>query len=351
MKKRVFIISFIVCHVSIIYSQDFFEVVFKKESHDSLYYDKLDEFLTLKVFSAQKSSDFDLNDNYLDKSIEYRSNPNSSFGIGGTYKWLSLRMGVGLRDSRDSIFERPALIDIQAQISTRKLTINFYTGIYKGYYLENSYDLLESWKKGTYYNRADIQNNTYGISSYYVFNSDRYSNRATFLQNEWQKKTAGSLLAGGNLIYNSIMADSSLVPTTIIYDTILHGLKFDRTGYFSVGGNFGYGFTLVLWENWFFNYSILGGLSLGTTSVFPIDESRDRDFKLGITLLNSMGLGFNSERFYAGLNYSNLRALSPLPIENSSLGFNVGKFQFLVAYRFFIKEHKSILPAWMPIEL
>jgi len=156
---------------------------------------------------------------------------------------------------------------------------------------------------------------------------------------------------GGNLLYNSIKGDSSLVPSNVLYDTILQSVSFNSTDYFALGGNAGYGYTFVLWEHWFINYSILGGLSYGATAIYPANEARQREFKIGATLVNGLGLGYNSQRFYAGLNYSLFQAFSPMPINNSALGFNLGKFQLLIAYRFVIKKHDNILPQWFPLKL
>ena len=333
------------------FSQDFLKN-FLNDDYDSTYYDELENLLTVKIFSARKFSDFELNDNLLDKTINYRSNPSSSVGLGVSYKWLNVNLGIGLKNPSDSIYGITNRIDLQAQINLRKLTLNFYSGRYRGFYLQNTNDILTNENNGEYYYREDIQNMTFGVSSYYVFNSSRYSNRATFLQNEWQKKSAGSFIAGGNLFYNSVQADSSIIPSNIIIDTIFNGVKFDRTGYFALGGNIGYATTLVLWEHWFFNFTILAGLSSGITTVYPENESRISAYRLGATILNSFGIGYNSKRFYAGLTYSNMVANSPLPIENTGMGFNVGKVNFLFAYRFKIKrKSNNILPEWMPLKL
>lgn len=342
------IVAFILSNSS--FGQDGFKKIFN-DQYDSTYYDKLDELLTAKVFLARKFSDFELNDHVHDKAINYKSNPSSSIGFGFSYKWLGVSLGIGLQNSNDSIFGQTNRIDLQTQINLRKLTINLYSGAYNGYYLQNSKELLSTGEVGEYYNRADIQNMTYGISGYYVFNSSRYSNRATFLQNEWQKKTGGSFLAGGNVFYNRIKGDSSLIPHHLIDENIFNGVKFNRTGYFALGGNIGYGGTLVLWNHWFFNLSMLVGLSSGITTIYPEGKKKESAFKIGATLLNSLGLGYNSNLFYAGLIYSNLQANSPLPLENTGVGFDVGQFKFMFAYRFKVPKHNNILPEWLPFEL
>jgi len=334
--------------VSIGYAQ--ISTIFKT-TNDTNYYYNLDHYLTLKLFIGEKNSDFKFNDYDLQKSLNYKSNPSPMIGFGGSYKWINIKLGIGVKNPGDTVNKDRGLIDIQTQLNFTKFTLSLYASNNTGYYLQNSTDLLKSEQKNEPYSRSDIQDKTYGVSGFYVFNNSRYSNRATFLQNHWQRKSAGSLLVGGNLLYNSIKADSSLVPSNIIYDSILNGTSFKRTDYFALGGNVGYAYTFVLWEHWFINYSILGGLSYGATAIYPDNESMQREFKLGATLLNGLGLGYNSQRFYAGLNYSLFQAFSPMPIDKTGLGFNLGKFQLLIAYRFAIKKHENILPHWFPLKL
>ncbi|MDA3893817.1 MAG: DUF4421 family protein [Salinivirgaceae bacterium] len=332
------------------YGQEIFKKLFD-EKYDSLYYDKLEDKLTVKYFSDRKFYDFELTDNYIEKTIDYKSNPRYSLGAGGTYKWLGLNIAVGLPNKADSVLGNTQRIDLQTQINLRKLTINLYTGRYNGFYINNSQELLYNGNPHKFYVRPDIKSQSYGLSTYYVFNSSKYSNRATFLHNEWQKKSAGSFLAGGTMFYSRVAADSSLIPANIVYDTIFNSTNFDQTGYFAMGGNLGVAYTFVLWKHWFFDVTLLGGLSTGIASIYPENSDKRQDFKVGLTVLSKLGMGYNSENLYVGLNTSNLLAISPLPLENTNMGIRVGVIRFLIAYRFTVDKNNTSLPQWLPFKL
>lgn len=333
--------------VNVVKAQDVVSYLFG-ENYDSLYYDKLDNKLTTKVFLARKYSDFELSDESTQQDLQYHSNPRYSIGIGATYKWLGLNAAIGIKNPEDSLYGRTRRFDLQTQINLRKFTVNFYTARYQGYYLYNSVEQLKNWDQTQAYIRPDIINQTYGVSGYYIFNSKRYSNRATFLQNEWQQKTAGSLLAGATMFYNNIKADSSLIPTLFVNDTAFANMQINKTGYFGMSGNLGYGLSLVLWNHWFFDLSILGGITTGFTKVENSNSEIQRAFKPGVTFLSRFGMGYNSKYFYAGLNTSVLRANSPLPYENIAMGFNVGVVRFLLAYRFGVNPKNNFLSKLVP---
>jgi Domain of unknown function (DUF4421) len=80
-------------------------------------------------------------------------------------------------------------------------------------------------------------------------NAEKFSYQAGLLQNEWQKKSAGSLLYGGEIYYGAIFGDSSLVPTLADPDIEMLGL--DKFHFFSIGPGVGYAYTFVYKEHYF----------------------------------------------------------------------------------------------------
>ncbi len=320
------------------------------ENYDSVYYDKLNNFITVKTFLTGKFSGFTINDNIIDKSLIYNSNAKSAFGVGFSYKWLSVNLGIGLRNSAEDPHGTTKRFDLQTQIYLRKLTLNIYSSVYNGFYLKNSQDFLNT-ESGEDYQRNDIKNITFGLSSYYVFNSSRYSNRATFIQNEWQKKTAGSLVAGGSVFYNQISGDSCLIPSYNNYPEFITGVYYSKSSYFGIGSNVGYTFTLVFLENWFFDFAILAGITVGNSTIYIDNSGKESSVGFGLNISNRFGMGYNSKRFYAGLNYTNTQANSALPIPKMGYGFNLGRIKLIIAYRFNLPDHKNILPDWMPFKL
>ncbi len=318
---------------------------------DTLYYDELPNHFTAKFFTNRKFSDFSFDDNLLSNHLEYNSNTNSAVGFGMSYKWLGVNLGYAFGDANESTYGKTKRFDFQTHVHLRKLTFGFYTSRYQGYYLENSYDMINDWPQFTYYIRGDIKKTTVGLSASYVFNSKKYSNRATFLQNEWQKKSAGSLITGFSVFYDKISADSSFVPSEIKEPDFYRGEHWDGTSYFGLGANVGYVFTWVVAQHFFLNLGLSGGLATGRHTYYPVDESKIHKFRANLNLISSSGFGYNSERFYVGFSYASIMSTLNTPIEQTSMNFSSGRSMFVMAYRFRMKEGARILPRWIPVDL
>lgn len=325
------------------------------QNQDSLkpnsYYDAMPNYLTARFLIFEKYADFNINDNDLNSTIQYNSSPWPSVGIGAGYRWLGVSLSAGLKDPADTVYGKKHRIDFQTSFYLRRLTINIYSGIYSGYYLENPNTEIKNWPEGKYYTRSDIKTTTFGVNCFYVFNSEKYSNKATFVQNEWQKKSAGSFIAGGTILLNKVQADSSLIPANLNTEGFFKDADVTHYVHSYVGSEAGYTFTMVLKKRLFFNFSIMGGLGVGKTVMTPINSPELSEVKMNVTLHNSAGLGYNSQRFFAGFSYANIITSTPSPIEETSMGHVTGRFQLVAAYRFKIPEHRNPLPSWVPVKL
>ena len=74
---------------------------------------------------------------------------------------------------------------------------------YKGYYLTPQG--LAAPEGKPYYLRPDMGLSLVGFAFYRALNERKFSYQAGLLQNEWQKKSAGSVLVGGEIYYGSIL--------------------------------------------------------------------------------------------------------------------------------------------------
>lgn len=322
-----------------------------KHDYDSLYYAKLPQYFTLKLVSFTKYSDFNLADNNLPQKLKYYAHPGPSLGVGMHYRWLGLIVSAGVNPANDSLYEKSRRFDLQSYLFLRRLTVQFYSSAYSGYYLQQPEQTIIDWPQYKPYSRSDIKTRNFGFSGTYIFNSGRFSNRAGTLQSEWQKKSAGSLIAGFTMLYNHVKADSAIIPQNLINQKFFNDTNFIQSKQFAVGGQAGYAFTLVLRQHFFVNFSMMGGISLGR-QMFQIDSGNTMtDNKPGFVLINSAGLGYNSRQFYLGFYYVNLVSTTPTPVINTSIDYNTGKFQAVLAYRFKIREHRNILPDWLPFKL
>ncbi len=98
-----------------------------------------------------------------------------------------------------------------------------------------------------YYLRPDIKRDVIGISAFRVANANKFSYRAAITQNEWQTKSAGSLLYGGEIYYGQVKGDSAIVHNKVSNNFEQAGLN--KINFISVGPGIGYAYTLVIHKN------------------------------------------------------------------------------------------------------
>src|SRR5690606_10684835 len=117
---------------------------------------------------------------------------------------------------------------------------------YNGYYVSP-----QSFVTGFpgFYIRPDIKVRMVGGSAYYVFNHRKFSYRAGLIQNEWQTKSAGTFLLGGDIFYGTVNSDSLLVPQEIANQFPQGSVS--RMRFINIGPGAGYAYTFVYKRNWF----------------------------------------------------------------------------------------------------
>ncbi len=115
-------------------------------------------------------------------------------GIGATYRWATLNLAYGFGFlNPDRGRGKTKYLDLQFHGYGRKFSIDVLGQFYNGFYLTPR---GTGTTHGTYYQRPDIEVGAVGASAQYIFNYRKFSYRAAFLQNEWQKRTAGTFLLG-----------------------------------------------------------------------------------------------------------------------------------------------------------
>src|SRR6266540_597951 len=182
---------------------------------DTSYYVTYPGTLTTRFYFSKKYATFTFPAMDNEKSIQYRPNTKLNMGIGASYRGLSLNIGYGfgfLNNNNEK--GKTTSLDLQLHIYPHnKWAIDVLGIATKGYYLSpKGYAAPDL---NSYYYRPDIKTDFICIAAYRVANGERFSYHAAMTQNEWQKKSAGSLLYGGEAYYGTIKADSALVPNEI----------------------------------------------------------------------------------------------------------------------------------------
>ncbi len=142
------------------------------------------------------------------------------------------------------------LFDIQANMYKRKLIVDLFTQLDEGFFLNNTSSFDPNYER-PFYLRPDLKSRLFRASYLKVFNSEKFSYVAPFVQNEIQEKSAGSFLLGGKIFYSNLISYSSIVP--FFAEDSIYGVisKAERSRAFQIGPTVGYVYSLVLKKRFF----------------------------------------------------------------------------------------------------
>ena len=164
----------------------------------------------------------------------------------------------------------------------------------KGFYVENTNDYLEEWKKGVdpYIQFSNLTATTWGMSTSYIFNP-KFSYRNIVYQTEWQKKSAGSLIPTLFYDYNKLSFNAENT------SSIEH--------FFNIRLALSYYYTLVLHENWFFSSSVSPAVGIRFSKDININDAiktTTNDNYFSQFLDGGIQLGYSSDKIIFGCNFN-----------------------------------------------
>jgi hypothetical protein len=317
-------------------------------NYDTNYITTYISYYTSRIYGSVKYGNMGYNDNLVGKSLAYRPNNKLLLGVGVNHGILGLNIGINFPfvNQDDDIYGETKYYDFTMRIFAPRFNSTIYLQNYKGFYLRNTKDMIQGWETGDpYYIRPDLRSRTVGLDVSYIFNSGRFSYRAAVLQNEWQKKSAGSFLVGGSLFYNANIGDSSIVPSYLYYGKFFNDLKFERSNSFSTGPTIGYAYTFVIKRHFFIMGSINGSANIGFTQLLLVDneEKIKSGLVLGVRSDVLISSGYNSERWYFGFSYTNMSTVTQAPVSERSISYDTGMYRFNMVRRIATKKPIRIL--------
>lgn len=214
---------------------------------DETYFVSYDDMLTGRFYFSQKYTSFRYFNRSDDIKLKYIPNTSLNMGIGATNKWATINLAYGFSFLNPDRKENETdYLDLQCHIYRKNLVIDLLGQFYNGFHLTND-ELRET--NGAYYNRSDIKVREIGASVQYVLNHKRFSYRAGFLQNDWQKKSAGTILLGWQLLGGNGEADSTIIPSKI--SNLPSDAQKQKLTFIETGPTLGYAYTLVIKEHFF----------------------------------------------------------------------------------------------------
>lgn len=296
---------------------------------DKEYYESYTDLITSRVFFSQKYTSLRIRGSEKVRDLQYRPNTTLNFGVGATYGWFTLNLAYGFNflNSSDDQKGKTRYLDLQSHIYTRKMSLDLFGQLYKGFYAYPKRIVPQD--KDQWYTRPDIRMRHFGAAGYYIYNWKKFSMRSAMLQNEWQKKSAGTLLIGGEFYYGQNRGDSALVPRALENEYSEAGVT--KTRYFDIGPGIGYAYTLVLKEHFY----ATGAL----TTSFPLsfhkqwrDGVKETRVSISPDLLTRLGIGYNSDRTNISILWINSTVQTKG--KQSEYAIQTGNVRLNAAYRF-----------------
>jgi hypothetical protein len=304
--------------------------------HDTSYYETYPNKLTVRLYLSQKYLHINVPNTGSQQDMEYKANPKLNLGTGVTWHNLSLNVfyGFAFLNNEDSIKGKTKGLDIQFHLFPSKWAVDVLAVFPKGYYLDpKGYAAANA---NSYYYRPDIKFNLIGLSVYRVPNKEKFSYRAAILQNEWQKKSAGSILYGGQAFYGIIQGDSALVPKMVQNGFQQAGI--DNIHFFSIGPGIGYAYTLVLAKHIYVTGSIIGNLDLNFTTEERMN-AKEKKVAVSPATVYKAGLGYNSSTWNISANWTG----NGLWINGASSSEDyfspTGNYRLVLSRKIVIKKH------------
>lgn len=298
------------------------------QQQDTNYISNYNHELSLRVLGISKYNYFKIIDKNTDAKILYYPDSKVSLGAGVTYKWFSLDLtfnsGLNKREAESS-----TAFDFQAKIFSPKqyigLTYKYYYGYIIGDQENLSVNLSDSVKI-----RDDIRSSLFGLEYMYAFNYGRFSFKAPFLYNEIQKKSAGSFIIGSSFTSYILDGDTDIIPIEAQPD-------FDSKLYFSslntinLSFDGGYMYTFVFLRKFYLTLSAIPGIVL-VAGDYKIDEREFLDLRTSLKFSTMNSLGYNSRRFYTGVQFTNSFYLTKIG-ENSGIQDGYMKLKLFAGFR------------------
>lgn len=308
-----------------------------KIENDTSYYVTYPDKLTVRTYLSQKYAHFTLPalDDKAAQDLEYKSNSKLSMGAGVTYHNFSLNVGYGAGFlNKDNEKGTTKTFDLQLHVYYHnKWVIDALGMFYHGYYLEkDSY----TTNGNNFYTRPDIQLNLIGAAAYRLSNPERFSYHAAMTQNEWQKRSAGTLLYGGEAYYGVIKGDSALVPQQLGKNYPQDGIN--NINFFRVGPGIGYAYTLVMQKHFFATASLVGNLDF-TASAEDGINGNNKKITLNPGLIYKAAIGYNSDSWGISATWAGNAAWLSSDLNSEKYFLPTGNYRIILAKKINIKKH------------
>lgn len=272
--------------------------------YDTSYYERYTRKLIVTPFLVKNLTAFSVATPEVENKVRYYSNSPVGLGVRVGFDWLSLSAsyGVGVIDPDfDKAKGKTKALNLQTSFLAKKFLIDIYFQNYKGLYMRA--DAMPPYTTEFFYVRPDVTSKLLGVNGVWVFNGKKFSARPPFKFDVWQKKSAGSLLAGIEFLSGSARGDSSLVPSA--YKNSYPQAQINKMSYTLFGPSVGYGHTFVINKHFFITG--IGALNADAGYVKEYKtgfaETVDQRWRFDPNINFRGGMGYNKPEWEIAFSY------------------------------------------------
>ena len=303
--------------------------------NDVNYYEKFPDKLNIRTYLSQKYIHVNIPSSGNLSDLEYKANPKLNLGAGFTYRWLTINLfnGFGFLNKKDEPKGKTKGLDLQVHIYPQKWAIDLLFESPKGMYIDQKGAVGAG--ANNYYYRGDIKSNLYGLSAYRVPNKEKFSYRAAISQTEWQKRSAGSFLYGGNFFHGFLQGDSALVPALLKNNFPQAGVT--KMSYTTIGPGVGYAHTFVVDQHFY----LTGSAVFNANVNFVKEEATTNENKVSFNGSDvfKAAIGYNSPTWNFSANWLGQGLWIKGPSTNENYFFPSGQVRVVVARKFDVHKH------------
>ncbi len=317
--------------------------------YDTSYIEAFPDHISGRLYLSRKFTDISFVEQEEKRGIHYRPNTTLNLGIGATVRGFTLNLAYGFRFlNQNETIGKTEYLDLQSHMYGRKHVIDFYGQLYSGLYLENTTDLFPEMTEQSYL-RPDLRIVILGATYFRVFNDRKFSYSASLVQNEFQKKSAGSFLLGAKAFVMAAGSDSSMIPV-FDRDSMFNAfIGVDRLRTYQFGPGVGYAHTFIMWERFFLTLSFDVNFMIGNSRYRIADEGVTEEWQVNTSMDLRLALGYNSEKSYFGLSYVEDTKQMRSEDGNINTFFGVGNIRLNYVRRFEMgSKTKEVIDKYLP---
>lgn len=309
----------------------------KKFQNDTTYYEKFPNKLNVRLYLSQKYHHLNIPSDGNIADLEYKANRKLNLGAGFSYRGITVNIfnGFSFLNTKDEPKGKTTGLGLQIHLYPQKWAIDLITELPKGLHLEPKG--LAAASANDYYYRADIKSILYGFSAYRLPNREKFSYRAAISQTEWQKKSAGSILYGGEIFHGTLQGDSALIPASL--KNQFPETDVTKLTYTTIGPGIGYAHTLVIDQHFF----ITGSLVFNANVNFVSEEGAKKESKTSFNGgdVFKAAIGYNSPTWNFSANWLGHGFWIKGPSTNENYFFPSGQVRVVIAHKFELHKHHS----------